>query len=123
MCVPGAMISGFLRESLVGPREEKLMMSSALSAPVLATAQPSVPVMRQFSEAPTVMMFLAVPGGWTVDAPGPLLPAAKTIDISWLPAVPLSASRTEASVAWHSALYVVPLVKPHELLEMRAPPL
>ncbi len=39
------------------------MMSFALSAPVLAIAQPSVPVIRQFSEAPTVMMFFAVPGG------------------------------------------------------------
>jgi len=56
MCVPGAVMSGFLRWSEHGPREEKLMMSSALSAPVLATPQPSLPVMRQFSLAPTVMI-------------------------------------------------------------------
>ncbi len=86
------------------------MMSLALSAPVFATAQPSVPVMRQFSDAPTVMMFFAVPGGWTVDAPEPLFPAANTIVSSWLPAEPLTASRTAASWAWLSALYVVPLV-------------
>ena len=79
MCVPGEQISGFLRESDVGPRDEKEMMSLQLSAPVFATPQPSLPVMRQFSPEPTVMMFFAVPGGWTVEAPGPLLPAANTI--------------------------------------------
>src|SRR5574338_663961 len=35
-CVPGATISGFLRPSDVGPRDEKEMMSLALSAPVSA---------------------------------------------------------------------------------------
>jgi hypothetical protein len=123
MCVPGAEISGFLRWSEVGPRDEKLMMSSALFAPVLVMPQPSVPVMRQFSPAPTVMMFLAVLGGCTVEVPGPLLPAANTMLISWLPALPLTASRTSWSCSCDSLLYVVPDVKLHELLEMRAPAL
>src|SRR6185436_13293348 len=68
------------------------------------------------------MMFLAVPGGWTVEAFGPLFPAAKTIVSSWFPTVPESASRTAVSCAWQSVVYVVPDVCPHELLEMRAPP-
>jgi hypothetical protein len=89
------------------------MRSRRSFAPVLLTPQPSVPVWRLFSDAPTVMMFFAVPGGWTVEAPGPLFPAAKTIVSSWFPAVPVSASRTAASWAWQSELYVMPLVKPH----------
>ena len=70
MCVPGAAISGFQRpsppEALMGPRLEKEMMSWTLFAPLLLTPQPSVPVSRLFSEAPTVRMFLAVPGVETV---------------------------------------------------------
>src|SRR6185295_19126013 len=117
MCEPGAQISGFLRESDVGPRELNDERSVALSAAVFAKPQPSVPVGRQFSDAPAVMMFLAVPGGCTVEPVGPSLPAANTIVISWLPLVPLTASRTSWSCSCESALYVMPLVKPHELLE------
>jgi hypothetical protein len=47
-----------------------------------------------FSEAPTVMIFLAVPGEPTVFEPLPLFPAAKTIVISWFPSDSESASRT-----------------------------
>jgi hypothetical protein len=46
MCVPGAMRSGFFRRSRHGPREEKLMMSIALFAPVFRIVHPSVPVCR-----------------------------------------------------------------------------
>src|SRR5262245_36417813 len=41
--VPGAMISGFLRPSNAGPRDEKPMISFALSAPVSPTPDPSEP--------------------------------------------------------------------------------
>src|SRR6185295_15397739 len=42
-CVPGAMISGLMRPSAVGPRLEKLMTSLALSAPASPMPQASVP--------------------------------------------------------------------------------
>ncbi len=101
MCVPGALISGLKRPSLpalfTGPRLLKLIRSRRSLAPELAMPQPSVPVWRSFSEAPTVMMFLAVPGVETVLLVGPSLPAAKTTAYSWLPAVPVRASRTMKS--------------------------
>ena len=103
MCVPGATMSGLMRPSppaaLTGPRLEKPMMSLALSAPVLPMPQPSFPVWRTFSPAPTVMMFLAVPGLLTVLAPDPSLPAAKITIICWLPPTPLCASRTTRSTS------------------------
>ena len=42
-CVPGATRSGFRRPSSVGPRLEKLMMSSGSSASASLTPQPSEP--------------------------------------------------------------------------------
>ena len=83
--------------AFTGPRLEKPMMSLALSAPVLAMPQPSVPVWRTFSLAPTVMTFLAVAGLLTVFAAEPSLPAAKTTVSCCKPVVPLCASRTMAS--------------------------
>ena len=53
-----------------GAAARKPMMSLALSAPVLPMPQPSFPVWRKFSPAPTEMMFLAVPGLLTVLDPG-----------------------------------------------------
>ena len=61
MWVPGATRSGFIRRSSVGPRLEKSRMSRALLDAASLT-QPSPPVARTFSEAPTVITFLAVPG-------------------------------------------------------------
>src|SRR5262249_39237568 len=61
--VPGATISGFLRPSAAGPRDENPMISFALSAPVSPTPEPSTPPNGlTFSEAPTVSTFLPVPG-------------------------------------------------------------
>ena len=60
MWVPGATMSGLSRPSLVGPRLEKSAMSRALSAPAFVTPQPSVPLARTLSDAPTVMTFFAV---------------------------------------------------------------
>src|SRR5215510_6156702 len=96
MWVPGATSSGFLRPSAQGPRLEKKAMSLALLALESATPQEVLPegslppfavdIERTFSEAPTVMTFLAVPGAPTVCAPPePALPAAKTMTISWFP--------------------------------------
>ena len=93
MCVPGAIISGLIRPSppleLIGPRLEKPMISLRLSAPELATPQPSEPVWRKFSPAPTVIMFLAVAGLPTVLAPLPSFPAAKTTVNSCNPVTPV----------------------------------
>src|SRR5262245_19823175 len=101
MCVPGAQISGFQRPSplpaATGPRLENEATSCQLLAPVLVTPQPSVPVWRSFSPAPTVITFLAVPGVDTVFEPEPLLPAENTTRYCWLPAVPLCASRVRKS--------------------------
>src|SRR6218665_1250669 len=125
-CVPGATISGFLRPSAVGPRLEKLMMSLRLSAPVSAMAQLSAPPKAwTFSEAPTVMTFLAVPGLPTEFADGPLLPAAKAMTISWLPTAGTAAvagceSRTRPSYACAAAVYAL-LDEPQLLLLMRMP--
>ena len=97
MCVPGATMSGFLRPSEEGPRLEKTTMSLTLFASASGVPQPSAPPKAcTFSEAPTVMTFLAVPGVPTVLAPGPSLPAAKTMTISWLPGVGHRASRPAA---------------------------
>ncbi len=83
MWVPGAITSGLTRPPGAGPRLEKLMMSMALSAPVGPMPQPSVQAPlsslgRWFSDAPTVIMFLPLPGVPMVPAPEPLLPAEKT---------------------------------------------
>src|SRR5512133_724236 len=108
--VPGAMKSGLRRPSEVGPRLEKKATSKALSAAVSATPHWSAaPKGCTFSEAPEVMMFFAVPGSPTVLAPGPALPAAKTITISWLPATGTAeaagaASRTSASYRCESVV-------------------
>ena len=96
MCVPGATTSGLTRPSVVGPRLEKVARSWALSASALETPQPSVPVGRTFSEAPTEITFLAVPGEVSVSVS---LPAEKTCVISWLPDTDASASRVSASNA------------------------
>ena len=81
MWVPGAISSGFQRPSpppeLTGPRLEKLMTSAMLFAPKFEMPQPSLPVWRWFSEAPTVSTLLAVLGVETELLPGPSLPAAK----------------------------------------------
>jgi hypothetical protein len=61
MWLPGATRSGFNRPSSVGPRLEKLMMSRALSAPLFVTPQPSMPLGRTPSDAPTVITFFADP--------------------------------------------------------------
>src|ERR1035437_8240681 len=96
--VPGGTRSGFLRESAHGPRLEKLMMSLALSAPLSVRPQLSDPPKGcTFSHVPTVITFLAVPGVPTLLVDGPLLPAAKTMTICWLPLVAYWASRTKAS--------------------------
>ena len=96
-------MSGLTRPSSAGPRELKPMMSLKLSEP--ASAMPhwsGAPKGRGPSVAPTVTMFLAVPGEPMVLAPGPSLPAEKMTTISWLPATgnaePVGcASRTSAS--------------------------
>ena len=75
--VPGAMSSGFLRLPGAGPRLEKEITSMALFAPVGPMPQPSVQVGRSFSEAPTVIMFLPLPGVPMVPALEPELPAEK----------------------------------------------
>ena len=77
------MTSGLTRPPGAGPRLEKSMMSMALLAPVGPIPQPSVQfpfssVWRWFSEAPTVIMFLPLPGEPMVPAPDPSLPAEKT---------------------------------------------
>ena len=60
-CVPGATRSGFRRPSSVGPRLEKFAMSRAMSASALVVPQPSVPLARTPSDAPTVITFFADP--------------------------------------------------------------
>src|SRR5436190_1560895 len=72
-----------------GPLEEKPTMSLALSASESGTPQlkSGAPKGWTLLAAPAVMMFLAVPGEPTVLAPAPALPAAKTMIISWFPAV------------------------------------
>ena len=78
-------------------------MSLALSAPSSPMPLPSAPPKAcTFSAAPTVIRFLPPPGEPTVEAPGPALPAANTIVISWLPAAGTAepagcASRTSPS--------------------------
>src|SRR4051812_47297600 len=85
--VPAATRSGLMRPSSQGPREEKKTMSLALSASVSSMPHWSAaPNGWTLLAAPAVMMFLAVPGAPMVLAPEPLLPAAKTMIISWLPA-------------------------------------
>ena len=83
---------------------EKLMMSRRLLAPLLLMPQPSVPVCRSFSEAPTVRTFLAVPGVETVLLPGPLLAAVKITRYSWLPKTEERASRTMKSYSCDSTV-------------------
>ncbi|MFN8004910.1 MAG: hypothetical protein U0X75_28310 [Acidobacteriota bacterium] len=61
MCRPGATRSGFAPVS-VGPREEKSAISLALSADTPIPHASFPPKGHTFSAAPTVMMFLAVPG-------------------------------------------------------------
>ena len=57
------------------------MMSRALLAPASATPQPSVaPIVRTFSDAPTVITFFAVPGEPIVLPPEPVLPAENDLD-------------------------------------------
>ncbi len=76
-----------IRPSAQGPRLEKLAMSRALSAAASEIPHPSgCPKGWTFSEAPTVITFLAVPGAPMVLAPGPEFPAEKTMGNSWLPA-------------------------------------
>src|SRR3954462_8191801 len=58
VCVPGPMMSGFLRWSVVGPRLEKEMMSLALFAPLSLMPEPPVPPNGLTSSpAPTVITF------------------------------------------------------------------
>ncbi len=102
MWVPGAITSGLTRLPGEGPRLEKLITSMASSAPVGPMLQPSVQAPsssegRWFSEAPTVIMFLPLPGVPTVPELGPELPAEKMMIISWLPGSVRSASRTPTS--------------------------
>src|SRR5438093_1158566 len=104
MCVPGAMMSGFLRWSEQGPRDEKLTMSVRLSADEFGQPHPSVPVWRLFSDAPTAMMFFAVAGGRTVLALGPAFPAENTNITSWFPESDVDPSRTSESNDWLSAV-------------------
>ena len=102
-------------------------MSRALSAPASVTPQPSMPLGRTPSAAPTVITFLAVALG--VDGARsrepPSLPAANTSTISWLPAVPDCASRTSWSYCGGARACTTPqpsaVPVPHELFEMRAP--
>ncbi len=97
-CVPGATRSGLRRPSSVGPRLEKLATWRALSALASGVAQPSTPLARTPSDAPTVMTFFAVASEWIVPCPTvPSLPAANTSTSCWLPAVPDWASRTSWS--------------------------
>src|SRR5262249_29098932 len=129
MWVPGAMISGLILPSppaeFTGPRLENEITSFALSAPVLAMPQPSVPVILTFSPAPTVRTFFAGPGVLTVLAFGPALPAANWIG-SWCDPAVVCESLTIASYICAFVSYVgiglpAPSVKPHELLDTLAP--
>src|SRR6185436_7350532 len=119
-------MSGLTRPSppaeLTGPRLEKPITSFELSAPLVAAAQPSVPVWRTFSPAPTQITFFAVAGLLTVLAPEPSFPAANTTVISCRPAVAVWASRTILSYACALVSYrrAAAPVNPHELLDMRA---
>ncbi len=76
------MISGLIRPPGAGPRLEKSIISMALSAPVELMLQPSVHEPsssegRSFSEAPTVIIFLPLPGVPMVAEEEPELPAEK----------------------------------------------
>ena len=74
--------------------------SSASFASASLTPQASVPASeRMFSEAPTVMTFLAVPGESIERLPSavPSFPAAKTWTISWLPEFGLAELRRVAN--------------------------
>src|SRR5688572_11323456 len=120
-CVPGAIRSGFLRWSPVGPRLENGMMSRALFAWASVVPHPSAPPNGlTFSEAPAVRTFFATPGLPTVFAPIPSLPAAKITVYSWLPTAFGRASRTIPSKV--CALTPYELTPLPQLLElMRAP--
>ncbi len=121
-CEPGARMSGLMRPSSVGPRAEKSSTSRALLAPVSGTPQPSVaPIGRTFSDAPTAIAFLAVPGELVVLPPGPEFPAETTSVNGWLPATPGCASRTIESNSCDRVSYAPPVLAPHELLDTRAP--
>ena len=74
-------MSGFIRPSESGPPDENVAMSSALSASLSLTLQPSMPSFRAFSPAATEITFFAVLGEPTLPL-GPALPAAKHIGIS-----------------------------------------
>src|SRR6185312_13955645 len=109
--MPGATRSGFMRPSWQGPRLEAQAMSSALWVLASDSPQASSPLVllpplildneRTFSDAPTVITFLAEPGESIPCEPfgvhGPALPAANTNDISWFPATLDCESRTNLS--------------------------
>lgn len=67
---PGAITSGFIIHSAVGPRPEKFIKVSPHILTVLLS-----------SEAPTVITFLLIPGDVIVLSFGPLFPAAIVIAI------------------------------------------
>src|SRR5438552_4077420 len=104
MDAPGATTSGLNRPSRVLPNDEKNEMSNESSESSTNRKHPSKG--RAFSEAPTVMMFLAVAGGVTSTSPNPPigvepfeLPPAKMNTISWfngLPSDSTSPLRTES---------------------------
>jgi hypothetical protein len=72
MAVPGAVRSGLILPSRVGPRELKGANCPSLCASVKRWGWPSIPVQKIFVVyAPTAMIFLAVAGSVTVAKESP----------------------------------------------------
>ena len=97
---PGARISGLQMQVRVGPLPEKRQLLEGCSGTVISCA------------APTVIIFLLVPGDVTLPEAGPLLPAAATT------VSPLSQAYSAASMSIRLSVVSSPALAPMEIFRM-----